>query len=207
MKDLLSQIKKLGRSEDKSPAPAVPAWLTGKMLVATPGMQDPRFARAVIYICSHGPSGAMGLVVNRLFGEADFPALLEQLNIESSPDMPDIPVQFGGPVEIGRGFVLHSVEYAREGTTRIDDVIAVTATIEIIQDIANGKGPDRAVMVLGYAGWSGGQLEEELKDNGWLTVETDQEILFDRNFDTKWERALSKIGISPAMLSNTQGSA
>jgi putative transcriptional regulator len=172
-----------------------------------PGMQDPRFTRAVIYICSHGPSGAMGLVVNRLFGDADFPMLLEQLNIKSSLNAPDIPVQFGGPVEMGRGFVLHSSDYLREETTRIDDAIAVTATIEIIEDIADGKGPSHAMMVLGYAGWGEGQLEEELKNNGWLTVGADEEILFDGNLDSKWDRAMAKIGISPAMLSNTQGNA
>jgi putative transcriptional regulator len=170
-------------------------------------MGDPRFLRAVIYVCSHGPSGAMGLIVNRLFGDADFPMLLEQLNIDSPSPPPDISVQFGGPVEMGRGFVLHSSEYAREGTTQIDDSVSVTATIEIIQDIANGKGPGRALMLLGYAGWGGGQLEDELKRNGWLTVGTDEDLLFDKDLETKWERAMAKIGISPAMLSNTQGNA
>jgi putative transcriptional regulator len=207
MKEPPSHTGKLDDPGAKTDLPAAPDWLTGKLLVAMPGMADPRFTRAVIYICSHGPSGAMGLVINRLFGEADFPMLLEQLNIKSSPHIPDIPVQFGGPVEMGRGFVLHSSDYLREGTTRIDDRIAVTATIEIIQDIANGKGPARALMVLGYAGWGGGQLEEELKNNGWLTVGTDEEILFDSNLDSKWDRAMAKIGISPAMLSNTQGNA
>jgi len=207
MKEIVSRIKKVGGTAVKTGVPGDPGWLTGKFLVAMPGMADPRFTRAVIYICSHGPSGAMGLVVNRLFGEADFPMLLEQLNIESSSITPDIPVQFGGPVEMGRGFVLHSGEYLREGTTRIDDAVAVTATIEIIQDIAGGKGPARALMVLGYAGWGGGQLEEELKSNGWLTVGADEDILFSNDLDSKWERAMAKIGISPAMLSDTQGHA
>ncbi|MFA5041732.1 MAG: YqgE/AlgH family protein [Bdellovibrionales bacterium] len=207
MKDILSHTKTLGKASDKLEIPESPSWLTGQLLVAMPGMGDPRFTQSVIYICSHGPSGAMGLIVNRLFGDADFPMLLEQLNIEAPGQVPDIPVQFGGPVEVGRGFVLHSSEYMREGTTRIDDVVSVTATIEIIQDIARGKGPERALMVLGYAGWGGGQLEEELKSNGWLTVGMDEEILFDRNMDTKWERAMAKIGITPAMLSDTQGNA
>jgi putative transcriptional regulator len=207
MKDILSPIKTPGKNSDKPEAPAAPDWLTGQLLVAMPGMGDPRFLRAVIYVCSHGPSGAMGLIVNRLFGDADFPMLLEQLNIDSPSPPPDIPVQFGGPVEMGRGFVLHSSEYAREGTTRIDDAVSVTATIEIIQDIANGKGPERALMLLGYAGWGGGQLEDELKQNGWLTVGTDEDLLFDKDLETKWERAMAKIGISPAMLSNTQGNA
>ena len=207
MKEFFSQIKKIGTGPSGTVAAATPGWLTGKLLVAMPGMADPRFVRTVIYICSHGPSGAMGLVVNRLFGDADFPMLLEQLNIDASSGTPDIPVQFGGPIEMGRGFVLHSSEYLREETTRIDDAIAVTATIEVIKDIVSGKGPLRALMVLGYAGWSEGQLEKELKNNGWLTVEADEGILFDINLDSKWDRSMAKIGISPAMLSNTQGNA
>ncbi|MDD3030466.1 MAG: YqgE/AlgH family protein [Alphaproteobacteria bacterium] len=203
MKELLSPIKKTG-----GPTPDSPTWLTGKFLVATPGMPDPRFARSLIYVCSHGPQGAMGLIVNRLLGEADFPLLLEQLHIQVDRDLaPDIPVQFGGPVEMGRGFVLHSNDYLRDGTVRIDDSISVTATIEIIEDIAKGKGPKRALLLLGYAGWSAGQLEGELKDNGWLTADVDETILFDPNLETKWECALKQIGIAPAMLSHTQGNA
>ncbi|MDR3424861.1 MAG: YqgE/AlgH family protein [Alphaproteobacteria bacterium] len=201
----MSRIKKIGGWGAK--LPVEPRWLTGQFLVAMPGMADPRFSRTVIYVCSHGPSGAMGLVINRLFGEADFRMLLEQLNVESVFPTPDIPVQFGGPVEMGRGFVLHSSEYLREGTTRIDDFVAITATVEIIQDIADGKGPDRILMALGYAGWGAGQLEEELKGNGWLTVAADENILFDFDLDSKWDRAMAKIGISPAMLSDTAGHA
>ena len=207
MKDIFSRVRKSGNPEAKAGLPVTLGWLTGQFLVAMPGMLDPRFTRAVIYLCSHGPSGAMGLVVNRLFGEADFPMLLEQLNIESSFNTPEISVQFGGPVEMGRGFVLHSSDYMHEGTTRIDDSVSVTATVEIIQDIANGKGPERVLLALGYAGWGEGQLEDELKNNGWLTVAADEDILFDGNLDSKWDRAMTKIGISPAMLSDTQGHA
>ncbi len=186
---------------------AAAAWLTGKMLIAMPGMADPRFARTVIYLCSHGPNGAMGLVVNRLFGDADFRMLLEQLGIKPPTGSLDVPVQFGGPVEMGRGFVLHSGEYLCEETTRISENIAVTATVDVIKDIATGKGPARATVILGYAGWGEGQLEEELKNNGWLTVDADEEILFDRALDTKWDRAMAKMGVCPAMLSNAQGNA
>ena len=207
MKEIISHIKKLAKGDDKPDVSSSTSWLTGQMLVAMPGMGDPRFDRSVIYICSHSPSGAMGLIVNRLFGDADFTMLLEQLNIEALGPVPDIPVQFGGPVEMGRGFILHSGDYLHEGTTRIDDSVAVTATPEIIKDIANGKGPARALMILGYAGWSSGQLEDELKRNGWLTTPADEEILFDRNLDSKWDRAMAKIGIAPSMLSETQGNA
>jgi putative transcriptional regulator len=207
MKDIVSRLRKIGGMARKNQLSQSPEWLTGQLLVAMPGMLDPRFARAVIYMCSHGPSGAMGLVVNRLFGEADFPMLLEQLNVETSTNTPEILVQFGGPVEMGRGFVLHSGDYLREGTTRIADKVAVTATVEIIQDIADGKGPERVVMALGYAGWGEGQLEQELKNNGWLTVAADEAILFDSDLDSKWDRAIAKIGISAAMLSDTAGHA
>ena len=207
MKDIVSRVKKVGAGTVANDLVFKPNWLTGQLLVAMPGMTDPRFAHAVIYICSHGPNGAMGLVVNRLFGEADFHMLLEQLNVESSFNTPDIAVQFGGPVEMGRGFVLHSGEYLREGTTRIDDSIAVTATVEIIQDIAEGKGPERMMMALGYAGWGAGQLEEEVKNNGWLTVAADEDILFGEDLEAKWNLAMTKIGISPSMLSDEAGHA
>ena len=205
MKDIVSRLKQFRGWGPKSPSGE--RWLMGQFLVAMPGMPDPRFSRAVIYVCSHGPSGAMGLVINRLFGEADFEMLLEQLNVEKSLATPDLQVQFGGPVEMGRGFVLHSSEYLREGTTRIDESIAITATVEIIQDIAEGNGPEHILMALGYAGWDAGQLEEELKNNGWLTVAADENILFDTDLDSKWDRAMAKIGISPAMLSETAGHA
>lgn len=208
MRELSARPKKNKQREGVEIPSLIPEnWLTGQFLVAMPGMADPRFVRSVVYVCSHGPGGAMGLIVNRLFGEADFPMLLDQLNIKTTLSLPEIPVQFGGPVEIGRGFVLHTNDYLKEGTTRIDDTVAITATVEIIEDIANGKGPARAVLLLGYAGWGQGQLEAELKDNGWLMVGADEEILFDGALDSKWERAMSKIGVTPARLSNAQGQA
>lgn len=207
MQDTPLPLKKTDNMSQKRGLIGKPEWLAGQLLVAMPGMADPRFTHAVIYICSHGPSGAMGLVVNRMFGDADFHMLLEQLNIESSFDTPDIPVQFGGPVEVGRGFVLHSSEYLREGTTRIDDAMSITATVQVVQDIADGNGPERVLMALGYTGWGAGQLEEEMKNNGWLTVPSDESIVFDENLDAKWNRAMTKIGISPAMLSDTAGHA
>lgn len=186
---------------------ATQTWLTGQFLIAMPSMGDPRFSRAVIYICSHTPSGAMGLVVNRLFGEANFTTLLDQLNIARSPETPDMPVHFGGPVEIGRGFVLHSPDYYREGTSVIDPLISISATVDILKAIAEGGGPERVMMALGYTGWGAGQLEDELKANGWLTAPADADIIFDRDLESKWTRALTKIGISPLMLSDEAGHA
>jgi putative transcriptional regulator len=182
-------------------------WLTGQFLVAMPAMPDPRFERTVIYICSHGPNGAMGIVVNRLFDEANFLMMLEQLNIRTSSDTPHLPVHFGGPVETGRGFVLHSADCMREGSVSIDGTIALSATVEILQTIADGGGPERLLMALGYSGWGAGQLENEMKANGWLTVPADEELLFDTDVGVKWERALAKIGISPELLSADAGHA
>jgi putative transcriptional regulator len=182
-------------------------WLTGQLLVAMPTMPDPRFAHSVIYICSHGPNGAMGLVVNRLYGEVNFRALLKQLNVKTSGDAPELPVHYGGPVESARGFVLHSTDFLREGTMRIDDTIALSATVEVLEALASGEGPDRVLMTLGYTGWDAGQLDAEMQANGWLTVPADDNLIFDREIDTKWERALGKIGISASMLSGEAGHA
>jgi putative transcriptional regulator len=183
------------------------SWLTGQLLIAMPAMPDPRFARSVIYMCSHGPNGAMGLVLNRLYGEINFRGLLQQLKVKAAADAPDLPVHHGGPVETGRGFVLHSVDYLREGTMRIDDNVALSATVEILQALAAGTGPARALMALGYTGWGAGQLDAEMQANGWLTGTADDGILFDHEIETKWERALAKIGISPMTLSGVAGHA
>jgi putative transcriptional regulator len=182
-------------------------WLTGQLLIAMPTMPDARFAHSVIYVCSHGPNGAMGLVLNKLYGEADFHSLLDQLKITSSVLTPDLPVHFGGPVETGRGFVLHSSDYMQEGTVRIDDNFALSATVEILQTIADGEGPDCVMMALGYTGWGAGQLDAEMKANGWITAPADDAIVFDTDLDTKWERALAKIGITPLLLSGDAGHA
>jgi putative transcriptional regulator len=133
--------------------------------------------------------------------------LLEQLNIKKTSDARDLIVHFGGPVEPGRGFILHSSDYLKEGTTRIDDNTSLSATVEILQELANGEGPARALMALGYTGWGAGQLEEEVKANGWLTAPADESILFDGHTESKWDRALAKIGISPVMLSGEAGHA
>lgn len=195
------------RENDKLGLPPDSGWLSGRLLVASPGMPDMRFSRSVIYLCSHGPSGSMGLVVNRIYGELNFKGLLDQLNIGISEEARDLPVHFGGPVEPGRGFVLHSSDYERDGTTRIDDQIYLTATVEVLKELAEGRGPSRALLALGYAGWGAGQLDAELQTNGWLVAPTDVDIIFDPIVETKWDKALAKIGISPMKLSGDIGHA
>lgn len=184
--------------------------LTGKILIAMPGMADPRFQRSVILVCSHSDEGAMGLVLNRPLPEIDFGDLLEQLGIETDTRVRRIEVRFGGPVEPGRGFVLHKVpEHGNdpEGRLRIGSALAMTTTRDILEDLAHGAGPESAVLALGYAGWGPGQLEDELLQNGWLTGDGADEIIFDASHDDKWQRALRAQGIDPSVLSGASGRA
>lgn len=182
-------------------------WLTGKLLIAMPSMQDPRFSRTVTYICNHGPDGAMGLVLNRIFGELNFRGLLAQLNITLSLGAPDLIVRSGGPVEPARGFVLHSNDYKREGTAIINKDISLTATVEILQAIADNEGPSQALIALGYAGWGAGQLETEMKNDGWLIAPANHNLIFTAQTDQMWEKSLSLLGISPHLLSADTGHA
>src|SRR5436190_17211639 len=192
-----------------------PAFLDGQLLIAMPGMADKRFARSVVYICAHSRDGAMGIVINKLANEVNFRDLLVQLDIVQAQNEPDLPggvdnirVHRGGPVETGRGFVLHSNDFIIENATlAIDDGICLTATLEILRAISDGRGPDRALLALGYAGWGPGRLEFEIKATGWLNSQADRSILFDDDIDGKYDRALAKIGISPAMLSSDAGHA
>jgi putative transcriptional regulator len=181
--------------------------LTGQLLVAMPQMRDPRFTRSVIYMCAHNAEGAMGLVINRLVGSITFPDMLEQLGITAGEHGRQIKVHFGGPVDAGRGFVLHSDEYRHEGTVAVVDGMALTATIDILKDIAGGQGPRRCLLALGYAGWGAGQLDAEIQANGWLTVPADADLVFEGDLDGKWERALGKIGVSRTQLSGETGHA
>ena len=186
--------------------------LTGKVLIAMPGMHDPRFSRSVVLVCAHGDEGAMGLVVNRPLTGLDFTDLLKQLDIDATPQTRDVPVHFGGPVEPGRGFVLHRAatgpDTDAEGRMRIGDSdLAMTTTRDILEDLARGKGPDHAVLSLGYAGWDAGQLEREMLANGWLTAEASDDILFGADNDRKWQIALKSLGIDPVMLSSAAGHA
>ncbi len=182
-------------------------YLTGQLLIAMPQMNDPRFARTVIYICAHTADGAMGLVVNREIEALTFPDLLKQLNIDAEVVDDKIQVLFGGPVETGRGFVLHSSDYVQNATMLVDKRVGLTATMEVLKDIASGNGPRLNLLALGYAGWGPGQLDAEIHANGWLTVPADDELIFDPDLDNKWERALAKIGIDSSMLSGEAGHA
>jgi putative transcriptional regulator len=182
-------------------------YLTGQLLVAMPQMRDPRFARSVIYMCAHSADGAMGLVVNRRVGSITFDDLLQQLNIGPNKRNDEIRVHFGGPVEQGRGFVLHSSDYLQTGSLRVDDQVALTATLDILKELAAGGGPRRSLLALGYAGWGPGQLDAEIQANGWLSVSSDEALVFDADLDHKWERAIGKIGIDFSQLSGEAGHA
>lgn len=180
-------------------------YLTGQVLIAMPQMEDPRFARSVVYMCAHTAEGAMGLVLNKLVENVSFPDLLEQLNIRSGKVEREIRVHFGGPVETGRGFVLHTADYVQDATLMIDKRVALTATVDILKAIADGSGPDHSLLALGYAGWAPGQLEQEIQANGWLSCPADTELVFGGPLDDKWERAMGKIGIDLEKLSKLSG--
>lgn len=182
-------------------------FLTGKFLVAMPGMHDPRFEDTLVFVCGHDATGAMGLVVNKLIDSISFRGLMEQLDIEVEGGLPSVAVHFGGPIEMGRGFVLHSSDYVHDSSVKISDDVILTATIDILRDIAHDRGPELFLLALGYTGWSPGQLEIELKNNGWLEIAGDLEILFKVPLDLKRSKALIKLGIDPSMLSSTSGHA
>ncbi len=190
------------------------AFLDGHLLIAMPGMADDRFARAVVYVCAHSQEGAMGIIINRTAPDIAFSDLLTQLGILKDRNDPDtakieeIRVHFGGPVETGRGFVLHSSDYFLENATLpIAENVCLTATLDILRAIADGKGPREAILALGYAGWAPTQLEAEIQANGWLHSPADSAILFDDDVDSKYNRALAKIGVDPGMLSSSAGQA
>ena len=190
-------------------------YLEGQFLLAMPGMADQRFARSVVYICAHSAEGAMGLVINQPARKITFPDLLKQLELFAPDELIRLPdpaekmqVLKGGPVETGRGFVLHSSDFFIDNSTlTIDEAVSLTATVDILRAIARGQGPQQAVLALGYAGWSAGQLEAEIQQNGWLNVPADPSLLFDRDVESKWGRAVRLLGIDPVMLSGEAGHA
>ncbi|RBI77029.1 YqgE/AlgH family protein [Roseovarius sp. TE539] len=182
--------------------------LTGKLLIAMPGMGDPRFGNAVVFVCAHSPDGAMGLIVNKPSTDLTLRELLEQLSLERGPGARELPVHFGGPVEHARGFVLHGGDYSSAiSTLEVNETFAMTATLDILEEMAAGRGPARALVALGYAGWGPGQLEAEIAQNGWLTADASPDLVFDRPDRDKWEAALSAIGVSALALSADGGRA
>lgn len=196
-------------------APAHAGFLDGQMLVAMPGMEDTRFARSVIYLCAHSEDGAMGIIINQPAARVNFSELLVQLDVIEKDDVIRLPnkagamqVLKGGPVETGRGFVLHSNDFFIDNSTLpIDQGISLTATVDILRAIAQGSGPDRAVLALGYAGWSAGQLEGEMQQNGWLNVPAEPSLIFDSSLESKYERAVRMMGIDLGRLSAQAGHA
>lgn len=187
------------------------SYLAGKLLLAMPAMGDPRFHRAVIYLCAHDENGAMGLVINHLLPDVEFEDLLEQLGIESNIEVtlgPDeVPVMAGGPVEAARGFLLHSNDFTQPDTIQIDSSCSVTGTIDALKEVATGKGPEQILFILGYAGWGAGQLDREIQDNAWLVVDPDPAIIFHPDAEEKWTLAVKKLGFDPAQLSAEAGRA
>lgn len=190
-------------------------FLDGKLLIAMPDMMDENFQRTVIYMCAHNADGAMGIIVNRPAGSLDFPGLLAQLKIVDKSEQIRLPVSagttkvlHGGPVEQQRGFVLHSSDFfIKDATLAIDGDVSLTATLDILKAIAHGVGPRQAILALGFARWGPGQLESEIHHNTWLHCSADRDLVFDDQVETKYHRALQKIGIHPGMLSNEAGHA
>ncbi|MGA6978995.1 MAG: YqgE/AlgH family protein [Pseudolabrys sp.] len=190
-------------------------YLDGQMLIAMPAMNDERFSRAVIYVCAHSTEGAMGIIVNHPASNIKFPDLLVQLEVIPASERIQLPTRAeevkvlkGGPVETGRGFVLHSADFFIENSTLpIDEGICLTATLDILKAIARGNGPASAILALGYAGWAPGQLEQEIQQNGWLHCAADPELIFVKDTGTKYQKALRKIGIDLGMLSSEAGHA
>lgn len=181
-------------------------FFTGKLLVAMPHFPDPRFSHAVIFICGHDEKGAMGLIINKPLSTVSFEELLEQMSIDFK-ESSEIPVHYGGPIEVGRGFVLHTTDYKSDSTVIVDDGLALTATLDILRSISDKDGPSRALLALGYTGWSAGQLEKEIQDNEWITIDASTDLVFDHDMEGKWLHALASIGVDPDILSLDSGHA
>jgi putative transcriptional regulator len=183
-------------------------FLEGKLLIALPGMADPRFEKSVIFMCAHSLDGAMGIMINRAVEGLRFRELMDRLQLDTAPEARDMPVLYGGPVETGRGFVLHSGDYeSADSTLPVSEDISLTATVEILRAMGEGKGPRKALFALGYAGWGPGQIEDEIRANGWIHCDTDSGLLFDVDLGAKWSNALRKLGIEVSGLSAHTGQA
>ena len=195
-----------GLAEEHLIGMETPRFLSGKLLLAMPGIGDPRFERAVIAICVHDENGAVGIGIGHQRAGIGVRGLLEQLGIEPG-EAPDGPVLHGGPVEPGRGFVLHSEDWGGQDTIKVTGIGALTGTIDVLKAIAEGRGPSRYLIALGYAGWGEGQLDEEMARPGWFTTDGNQEILFDMPAEARWEASFKAEGIDPRMLDSGAGAA
>lgn len=182
-------------------------YLGGQLLVATPVVQDSCFAKSVIFVCAHNESGAMGVIVNSPVENIAIRDVLEQLEIDVGPRMKDIPVHFGGPVDANRGFVLHSGEYRLEASVARHDQLALTANIEVLRDVAVGNGPQQSILMLGYAGWSPGQLESEIEIGSWIVVPATRDLVFGADNDIKWNLSAASLGVDLSRFSTTVGHA
>lgn len=183
------------------------ARLTGQLLIAMPAMEDPRFSQSVIYLCAHTKEGAMGLVLNRPLTSPTFEDLLRQLEVAPTPPARRIALCDGGPVDGARGFVLHTADWTSDGSLQVDDLIALTASLDVLQAIAAGEGPREGFLALGYASWGAGQLDEEMQANAWLTAPATVDLVFDGDHTTKWRRAFAALRIDPLQLSGHAGHA
>ena len=182
-------------------------YLAGKLLLATPDMRDPRFARSVVLLCQHNVQGAMGIIINKPLPKLPFKQVMQQFNLRITQNTPNHVMHFGGPVETSRGFVLHGDDYSSQHTETISSKVNVTATIDVIRHIASGDGPQQCLMALGYASWSGGQLEQELQVNAWLVTHSTTALLFDMPSDERWDKAYQQLGLNPAQFISHAGSA
>ena len=182
--------------------------LSGKFLIALPSMEDTRFSQAVVYICSHDENGAMGLIINKTKGPLNLSDLLAQAGIEGDVTVADTPVLSGGPVDINRGFVLHTPDYfSQDASLKLTDTLSLTATKDVLEALVSDKSPEKAILAVGYSGWGEGQIEKEIVENAWITVDADEALIFDSDMDSKWKRAIGKLGITPDMLAHTGGRA
>jgi putative transcriptional regulator len=183
-------------------------FLSGQLLIAMPGISDPRFERSLILVCAHDAQHAMGIALNRPVEGLTVPDLLERLEIKTTADMDDDLVLMGGPVEVERGFVLHTDDYHAEFSLDVEGGLTLTTTREVLEAMgSHNRHPRRAILALGYSGWGAGQLEREIRENVWLTVEADEALVFDDEYESKWTRALGKLGIDPQFLSSEAGRA
>jgi putative transcriptional regulator len=195
-------------AKSKNQAESSDNFLEGKLLIALPGMPDPRFEKSVIFVCAHSGDGAMGIIINKKVEGLAFRDMMKKLEIRVGASTPNAPVLFGGPVQTGRGFVLHSGEFeGNDSTLSVTDDISLTATLDVLRAIAQGNGPHQSLFALGYAGWDGGQIENEIRANGWVHCDADNALVFDSDLDSKWSGALKKLGIDASGLSALTGRA